>query len=129
MVSQFKQKINEMYLRNIRCVIVLERVYQHNNTFIKICNDCNERETVEYKKQFLSVFSHSLTHQNTVRNQTRCTTCNKPTVQREIVRAASNHLYMLIGYIWALNRTYLHQSPHGPKIKEIILEPLKFKTI
>ncbi|KYN14656.1 hypothetical protein ALC57_13135 [Trachymyrmex cornetzi] len=68
------------YLRNLRCVIVLEecRVYQHNSSFIKICNDCYEREATKYKKQFLPVFSHSLTHQSTVHNQTRCTTCNKP---------------------------------------------------
>ncbi|KYN40079.1 hypothetical protein ALC56_05486 [Trachymyrmex septentrionalis] len=68
------------YLRNLRCVIALEgcQVYQYNNSFIKICNDCYERETVEYKKQFLTVFSHNLTHQNTMCNQTRCTICNKP---------------------------------------------------
>ena len=68
------------YMRNLRCVIILEgcRVYQHHSNFIKICNDCYERETIEYKKQFLSVFSHSLTHESTVHNQTRCTSCDKP---------------------------------------------------
>ena len=89
------------YLRNLRCVIVLEGCRVDRSTqysFIKICNDCYERETVEYKKQFLVIFSHSLTHQSTVRKQTRCTTSNKPIV---CIQSAEDCLSCIESFIHA----------------------------
>jgi len=103
----------------MECLPIFEKsLVCHRIGKVSSRNDCNERETVEYKKQFLAIFSY-VWHQSTVQSNKMYNLQQTDSVRTtEDCRAASNHLYMLTEYIWTPGGAY-NQSPHELKIKEI----------
>jgi len=70
------------YLMELRCVMALEEyIYQDINDNYKICIECYNNTSDEYKNAYAPVAPHNLVHKNSADNQINCTYCHKKIVQ------------------------------------------------